>query len=635
MVTAATEESGVIMGVRHRKYTVEAVQYHPESVLSEAGDELLRNFLALRGGTWDINPQSLVLDTSLPPFPIEALNGKLQESPEAAAKIPSILEKICAQRLKDVDLAKSTPGTTPADIDAMLALHLAPPLIPLVPRLRAQVPSLMAEIKRASPSKGAIALTANAAQQALSYALAGAAVISVLTEPTWFKGSLLDMRLARAAIDALEHRPAILRKDFIIEEYQIAEARLHGADTVLLIVAVLPPVRLGALFAYARALGMEPLVEVNNAREMTQALELGATVIGVNNRNLHNFEVDMGTTTRLADMVGAREDVVLCALSGIASAEDVRGYVDQGVGAVLVGEALMRASDPRAFIRTLLDRSEEEIKSQRRTWVKICGIRTEDEARDAVEAGADMLGLLFVPSSRRAVTQENAQRIAAAVRAAHTAGPNTNVYQSSGAASLPWFARHVERVHAAPAGRPLLVGVFQNAPLDAILSAVAACQLDVVQLHGSEPVEWARHIPVPVIRAFHVGTKGSGLDGVTRPGYHAFVLLDAARQGDAGALSGGSGSTLDWDVARDVVDRGEFPKARDAEEGDGVAATPGMRYPMPIILAGGLNPENVVEAVGRVRPWCIDVSGGVETEDGAGKDAAKVREFVMRVRGAV
>ncbi len=160
---------------------------------------------------------------------------------------PSILEQIYAQRRKDVDIAKLTPGTKPEDLKTYLEMKLAPPLIALVPRLKSNPStntahpslSLMAEIKRASPSKGEIAMQTNPARQAVTYALSGASVISVLTEPTWFKGSLLDMRLVRQAVDELPNRPAILRKEFIFDEYQIAEARLHGADTVLLIVAML------------------------------------------------------------------------------------------------------------------------------------------------------------------------------------------------------------------------------------------------------------------------------------------------------------------------------------------------------------------------------------------------------------
>ncbi|KAF9070600.1 indole-3-glycerol phosphate synthase [Rhodocollybia butyracea] len=274
---------------------------------------------------------------------------------------PTILEKIYAQRKQDVSLAKITPGTSPDDLEKYLEMGLAPALIPLVPRLKMNPStntadpslSLMAEIKRASPSKGDIALNTNPAQQAQIYALAGASVISVLTEPTWFKGSLLDMRLVRQAVDKVPNRPAILRKEFIFDVYQIAEARLHGADTVLLIVAMLQQDQLAKLYAYSLSLGMEPLVEVNNASEMNRALELGAKVIGVNNRNLHDFSVDKKTTSRLVDMVKGK-DVLLCALSGISKSEDVAAYKEESVNAVLVGEALMRAADTGAFIRELL-----------------------------------------------------------------------------------------------------------------------------------------------------------------------------------------------------------------------------------------------------------------------------------------
>ncbi|KAF5393320.1 hypothetical protein D9757_000647 [Collybiopsis confluens] len=280
---------------------------------------------------------------------------------------PTILEKIYSQRRKDVDVAKATPGTKPDDLETYLEMGLAPVQIPLVSRLKRNPSSgtaspslsLMAEIKRASPSKGEIAMDINPAKQAVIYALSGASVISVLTEPTWFKGSLLDMRLVRQAVDNLPDRPAILRKEFIFDEYQIAEARLHGADTVLLIVAMLDHEQLTRLHAYSLSLGMEPLVEVNNATEMTRALELGAKVIGVNNRNLHDFQVDMGTTSRLVDMIEGK-NVLLCALSGISGPQDVEVYQKEGVSAILVGEALMRAGkDTATFIRQMLKWPEQ------------------------------------------------------------------------------------------------------------------------------------------------------------------------------------------------------------------------------------------------------------------------------------
>ncbi|KAH9048469.1 N-anthranilate isomerase [Lactarius hengduanensis] len=617
-ITASSQDSGVIMGVRHRRYTLEAVQYHPESILSQFGDDLFRNFLELDGGLWEENPTALVLDQTLPPFKIESSND---ENSVTTAKVPTILEKIYAQRLKDVQAAKATPGTTAADLTAFLSMHLAPPPIPFVARLKAKTPALMAEIKRASPSKGPIALSANAAQQALTYALSGASVISVLTEPAWFKGSLLDLRLARQAVDSLPNRPALLRKDFILDEYQIAEARLHGADTVLLIVAMLPPTRLRALYDYSLSLGMEPLVEVNNAREMEAALALGSRVIGVNNRNLHDFQVDMGTTTRLADMV-KDQDVVLCALSGITGPEDVRQYVQQGVGAVLVGEALMRAKDTRAFIAELLDRAQDSEPDA--LWpplVKICGIRTTEEATLAAGAGAAMLGLMFVPTSRRRIPLERAQAISLAIRGLRVSSASSALQKSfDGTQNEPWFTFHARRLSQSVgvAGRPLLVGVFQDQPLSFILHCVAAAQLDLVQLHGSEPLEWGKRIPVPVIRVFHVDADGRGLQSITRPSLHHHVLLDTAVS--PGGLSGGGGKTFDWEHAKRVVRAGE------------VGATGGAPSPLPIVLAGGLTPDNIAEAVSIVHPWVVDVSGGVETEDGTGKDPDKVRRFIDAVR---
>ena len=651
-ITATTEESGVIMGVRHRKYTLEAVQYHPESIISECGDKLLANFLALRGGTWDENPSFRVHDPNLPPFEV-VLVGGVAPTKEQQKKVPSILDKIYAQRLKDVDLAKSTPGTSPHDLSTSLKLNLGPPQIDLVKRMKVRTPALMAEIKRASPSKGPISMSVNAAQQALDYALSGASVISVLTEPTWFKGSLLDMRLARQAVDSLTDRPAILRKDFILDEYQISEARLHGADTVLLIVAMLPLTRLQALYAFSLSLGMEPLVEVNNAKEMELALSIGSKVIGVNNRNLHSFDVDMGTTTRLVDMVRER-DVILCALSGITGPEDVRTYTAQGVRGVLVGEALMRAGDTRKFIRELLDIPEAPSSSsvpadhQRSPLVKVCGIRTEQEAVDARDAGVDLLGLMFVPSSRRKVAYEEAKRISSRIRLERSTTPSledpeqtlsslATVGVDPATNNEPWFTAQAQRLSkaiSASGGGPLLVGVFQDQPLDYVLQVVAGVQLDVVQLHGNEPAEWSKHIPVPVIKVFHIKAASSassgavGVDpallrGLRRPGLNQFALLDSMR--DDG-LSGGSGKIVDWDLAKVAVESGEI----DSGAGGEGASVAGWR--MPVILAGGLTPGNVAEAVARVRPWAVDVSGGVENGDGTGKDAERVRAFVQAAR---
>ena len=219
---------------------------------------------------------------------------------------PSILDHIVAQRLLDVATAK-TFVSEQALRDRIAARA---PACDFAATLAAAAPlGLLAEIKRASPSKGDIAKGIDAPQQALVYALAGACTISTLTEPMWFKGSLADMEGVRAALEGAGLSPGgtcVLRKDFVVDEYMLLEARAHGADTALLIVAALSAAELSSLMAFSRSLGMEPLVEAANEGEMRVALDAGARVIGVNNRNLHTFKLDLETTARIARQVGRR-----------------------------------------------------------------------------------------------------------------------------------------------------------------------------------------------------------------------------------------------------------------------------------------------------------------------------------------
>ncbi|KAJ2547751.1 anthranilate synthase / indole-3-glycerol phosphate synthase [Coemansia sp. RSA 1836] len=311
---------------------------------------MFANFLSLTAGTWEENPGARSLDGFAHHYP-----GRLPAN-DCAVKGQGevdILTKIFNRRQKDVAAQKVVPGRSLADLQQLLALGLAPPQIDFVQRLREHQGKLavLAEIKRASPSKGDISLSAVAAEHALTYAQAGASAISVLTEPTWFKGSIDDLRDVRAVISSLPSRPAVLRKEFVFDAYQIAEARLNGADSVLLIVKMLSLAQLRALLGYSRQLGMEPLVEVNNEEEMQAALGVGAKVIGVNNRNLRTFDVDINNTKDLAGAVPS--DVILIALSGIVAPQDAAIYANSGVKAVLVGEALMRADDKKAFVEGL------------------------------------------------------------------------------------------------------------------------------------------------------------------------------------------------------------------------------------------------------------------------------------------
>lgn len=262
----------------------------------------------------------------------------------------TILDRIVAQRRLDVRAAKeAVPFTTLQE-----KLRAASPPCDFVGRLRESGPmALIAEIKRASPSKGDIAPGIDAAVQGAIYARAGAAGISVLTEPKWFKGTLDDLESVRTTTERMSaRRPGVLRKDFIIDEYQVVEARAYGADSVLLIVAALRDGMLRGLMEMSRTMGMEPLVEVNNGEEMERAIAAGAILIGVNNRDLRSFDVDLGTTDRLAGMVP--KSVLLAALSGISTRADVERFQAAGAEAVLVGEALMAAADASAKVAELV-----------------------------------------------------------------------------------------------------------------------------------------------------------------------------------------------------------------------------------------------------------------------------------------
>ncbi len=200
---------------------------------------------------------------------------------------------------------------------------------------------LVAEIKRASPSKGVFDADLVAVAQARQYAEAGAAAISILTEPDHFKGSITDLAEVSAAFAEDPGRPALLRKDFIFDAYQVLEARAFGADALLLIVMLLQPDALRDLLAQTRALGMEALVEVHDEDELRAAVEAGATVIGVNNRDLRTFQEDLGLFERLAPL--APSGVTLVAESAIRTPEDARRMAEAGAHALLVGEALVRS----------------------------------------------------------------------------------------------------------------------------------------------------------------------------------------------------------------------------------------------------------------------------------------------------
>lgn len=209
-----------------------------------------------------------------------------------------------------------------------------------------QAMRVIAEFKRASPSAGAIAAERMPEWTVGRYQAGGADAVSVLTDEKYFDGRLEFLGLVRQAVDL-----PILRKDFIVDSYQIAEARAAGADAVLLIASALQGTKLGELYDCAQHYGLHTLLEVHDEEEAARAVEVGARVIGVNHRNLATFEVDLSLSGRLAGLVP--KDCILVGESGIRSAEDVARLAEDGVHAVLVGETLMRAEDPAIALREL------------------------------------------------------------------------------------------------------------------------------------------------------------------------------------------------------------------------------------------------------------------------------------------
>jgi len=207
---------------------------------------------------------------------------------------------------------------------------------------------LIAEVKKASPSVGVIAANFNPVEIARSYENGGAHALSILTDREFFQGDVSYMSQIRNVVQL-----PLLRKDFIIHEVQIAEACVSGADAILLIVAALSQERLEALYAEALALQLDVLVEVHNMEELERALDLGANCIGINNRNLTTFEVDLATTESLSEEVP--ESVLLVCESGLKTQTDTQRALDAGCNAILVGETLMRADNVAAKIHELLD----------------------------------------------------------------------------------------------------------------------------------------------------------------------------------------------------------------------------------------------------------------------------------------
>ncbi|NPU86236.1 MAG: indole-3-glycerol phosphate synthase TrpC [Syntrophaceae bacterium] len=260
-------------------------------------------------------------------------------------RCPVILDRIVEVKKREVALAKAR---TPLEV-LERSLHGAPPVRDFREALRRNPCAIIAEIKRASPSKGRLCEDFRPREIAAAYESGGAAALSVLTDETFFEGAGVHLAEVRR-----EAGLPVLRKDFVIDEYQIVEARLLGADAVLLIARILEEDRLREYVSRASSLGMSALVEVHGGGELDLALRAGAVLVGINNRDLDTFRTDLTTTLELAPRVPAGMTVV--SESGIQTRDDIERLLAAGVHAFLIGEALMKAPDPTMKLKELMGR---------------------------------------------------------------------------------------------------------------------------------------------------------------------------------------------------------------------------------------------------------------------------------------
>jgi len=461
---------------------------------------------------------------------------------------------------------------------------------PIAERLAAPGLHLIAEIKRASPSAGRIAGHGeDIVARARAYELGGAVAISVLCERHAFGGSVADLTDVRNAVTL-----PVLAKDFVVDARQLDLLRAAGADLVLLLGVLHPRRRLAGLVRAALDLGLEPLVEAHDARELDAALASEARLIGINNRDLRTLDVDPERAIRLRDAIPG--DRLAIAESGLRDASTIRDWRAVGFDAALVGEALVRSADPAATARAFVEAgrpSTDPVEVDRRPFVKICGVTDEAGIHAVVRSGADAIGLNLVRGTPRALSVDEA-------------------------AGLARLARSI-----APAGRPIHVVAVTVDRLPAELAEIAAAlRPDAIQLSGDELPAIVAASPLAVWKVIHVAP-----DGAVAPAARATAdALDEARTwSDAGA-------------ARVLVDSagGVHPGGTGRRAASDIIAA--VARELPILLAGGLDPSNVGDAIRSSAAVGVDVASGVESPrtpgERARKDPLRVALFVKRAKAA-
>ena len=456
--------------------------------------------------------------------------------------------------------------------EAVKAAALALPSdtgFPFETALRQQDFNFICEVKKASPSKGIIAEHFPYLDIAKEYEVAGAAAISVLTEPDFFKGDKKYLQEIASTV-----KIPVLRKDFIIDEYQIYQAKVWGASAILLICACLDVPTLTKFRELADSLGLSSLVEAHDEHEVQMAIDCGARIIGVNNRNLKDFTVDVQNSVRLRNLV--QDDVIFVSESGLETPEDIQVLRDNNIGVALMGETFMRSPNKVEKLAYLYGPTYYTPK------VKMCGISKVETIPAVVEAKPDYMGLVFAPSKRQ-VTVDQAKTLVEELHKGYTPKYSSNTEQDKD-----------DTIKT--------VGVFVNETVDNLVTIANEANLDAVQLHGDEDEAFIQSLKertnVEVWKAVQIRSAADVEKWIDSSA--DMLLFDAYHKDERG----GTGEVFDWSCL-DAFER-------------------------PFMLAGGIDSTNVARAIRTVRPYGIDISSGIETN--GVKDDEKITAFTKIVK---
>ena len=396
-----------------------------------------------------------------------------------------------------IRVAQEKQVETPEAVKAAALALPADTGFPFEAALRQQDFNFICEVKKASPSKGIIAEHFPYLDIAKEYEVAGAAAISVLTEPDFFKGDKKYLQEIASTV-----KIPVLRKDFIIDEYQIYQAKLWGASAILLICACLDVPTLTKFRELADSLGLSSLVEAHDEAEVQMAIDCGARIIGVNNRNLKDFTVDVQNSVRLRNLV--EDDVIFVSESGLETPEDIQVLRDNNIGVALMGETFMRSPNKVEKLAYLYGPTYYTPK------VKMCGISKMETIPAIVEAKPDYMGFVFAPSKRQ-VTVEQAKTL-------------------------------VDELHKQYEIKT--VGVFVNETIENLLKIAEEVKLDVIQLHGDEDEAFIQSLKectnVEVWKAVQVRSAADADKWIDSSA--DMLLFDAYHKDERG----GTGEVFDW-----------------------------------------------------------------------------------------